>query len=932
MKIIIVDDNEDVRYILKKILAAENHQVHEAPNGRVALDLARNQPPDLIISDILMPEMDGFQFCREIRKDEALKNTPFVFYTATYTDAKDEQLALELGADRFIRKPMDGETFLKEIQNVAHHTTTGEIQASEPVIDEETKYLKRYNERLIQKLEKKILLLEKETASRRRAEEEWRAMFQAIGQMVFILDPRHGILEANDIVFEKLGLSKKQIIGKRCYELIHGTSQPPDNCPMVETLKTKQKVSSHLKIIKLEGDYLVTCTPVLNRDGEVEKTIHILTDISDIIKTEKKLIEGREQLRLATEAAHLGMWDYNPTTLGDTHFTDNWFTMLGYETDELPHTADTWKNLLHPDDHAQTFKLLNAHLEGKGPYRTNFRLRGKDGSYHWIHSAGSVVEWDDEGKPKRMTGVHLDVTEQKLAENKIRESEKRFATIFLANPAPIAITRLSDGRLVDVNDAWQKTTGYSKEEAVGRTAIDLNLWINPERRIKLSEDLKKSGKVRLEMQLRHRSGKTRDLLFAAESIRLEDETYMLSMALDITEQKRSESQQKEMQARLNQLQKMESIGNLAGGIAHDFNNILAAIIGFTELALDGVEKETNLEDNLQEIYSASKRAKDLVKQILAFARQSDEKRTPLQLKDTVREVVKFIRSTIPVSIEIRQNIQSDSRIMANATQIHQVLMNLCTNAAHAMEESGGVMKLSLKDVTVNSETFSIGLKQGNYVEIKVSDTGIGIDPKTIESIFDPYFTTKSPGQGTGMGLAVAHGIIESYGGYISVDSQLGKGSTFTIYLPTTGIRTTPRVDLTEHLPSGTERILFVDDELPIAKLASQILERLGYSVTTRTSSVEALALFQSKPDAFDLVITDMTMPNMTGDVLSSELMKIRPDMPVILCTGYSQKISDKSAAKIGIKAFTYKPIVKSELAETVRKILDETKLSAKDQL
>ena len=376
-----------------------------------------------------------------------------------------------------------------------------------------------------------------------------------------------------------------------------------------------------------------------------------------------------------------------------------------------------------------------------------------------------------------------------------------------------------------------------------------------------------------------------------------------------------------------QSQKMESIGNLAGGIAHDFNNILSSIIGFTELALDDAPRETALEDSLQEVRSAARRAKELVKQILAFARQSDENRSPIQPKLIIEEVLKFIRSTIPATIKIRQEIESDCLIMGNATQVHQLLMNLCANAADAMEDAGGVLRVSLKAVVVKKQDAlnSIGLEQGEYVEIAVADTGAGIAPDVIGSIFDPYFTTKGPGEGTGMGLAMVHGIVESYGGKITVDSRLGKGTAITIYLPVTGKRKSLRAYVPEQLPSGNERILFVDDEFTIAKMGSKVLTRLGYAVTTRTSSIEALELFREKPDAFDLVITDMTMPNLTGDRLAVELMKIRRDIPIILCTGYSKKISDETASGIGIKAFAYKPIVRADLASTVRKVLDDAR-------
>ena len=401
--------------------------------------------------------------------------------------------------------------------------------------------------------------------------------------------------------------------------------------------------------------------------------------------------------------------------------------------------------------------------------------------------------------------------------------------------------------------------------------------------------------------------------------------YQKELENKIEEISRQRVESQELTEKLHQSQKMESIGALAAGIDHDFNNILSAIIGFTQLSLDEVEEGTFIEDNLQEVYIAGLRAKDLVKQILAFARQSDEEMKPIQVDAIVGEVIKFIRSSIPTFIEIRQRIDTNSVIIGNPTQVHQIFMNLCTNAAHAMEENGGILEISMEDVLVDNNTHggTLDLAQGLYIEIKISDTGAGIAPDVVDFIFEPYFTTKAQGEGTGMGLAMVHGIVEEYGGKITVNTQLDKGTVFTIYLPISMQRKGRCSSASEELPTGTENILFVDDEVPIAKMGKQMLEKLGYSVTSITSSFEALELFRFKSDEFDMVITDMAMPKMSGEVLAVKLMKIRPDIPVILCTGYSSKISSETAKKIGIKAFAYKPIIKLDLARSIRKVLDE---------
>jgi signal transduction histidine kinase/ActR/RegA family two-component response regulator len=394
--------------------------------------------------------------------------------------------------------------------------------------------------------------------------------------------------------------------------------------------------------------------------------------------------------------------------------------------------------------------------------------------------------------------------------------------------------------------------------------------------------------------------------------------------IDITEYLKAIEEKEKAQAQLHQHQKMESIGNLAGGIAHDFNNLLASVIGFTELALGDVDSGTNLEGNLQEVLIASKRAKDLVARILAFARQTNEEVKPVQIRLIAKECLKLLRSSLPTTIEIKQEFNSEAAVLGNPTLLQQSLMNLATNAMHAMEENGGILTVKLSDVDLDAEQAKKHHlpKPGSYVKITVSDTGIGIPENAIQSVFEPYFTTKEPGKGTGMGLALVHGTIKKYGGTALVDSSPGQGTNFTILLPIINKLDTETTYQSAELPQGTEHILFVDDELAIAKMGRQLLERWGYDVTSRTSSIEALEFFRTKPHDFDLIITDMTMPNLTGDKLAVELIKIRRDIPIILCTGYSKKISEERASEIGIKAFVYKPFVTADFAKTVRKILD----------
>jgi signal transduction histidine kinase/ActR/RegA family two-component response regulator len=377
---------------------------------------------------------------------------------------------------------------------------------------------------------------------------------------------------------------------------------------------------------------------------------------------------------------------------------------------------------------------------------------------------------------------------------------------------------------------------------------------------------------------------------------------------------------------LQQVMKLQAIGTLAGGIAHDFNNILFPIVGYTELTMDDIPEDSQARQNLKEILKATNRAKELVQQILTFSRQNGQERKPLKVQFLIKEAVKLLRATIPSSIEIECNVDEFcGLIKGDPTQIHQIIMNLCTNAYHAMQETGGKLEVSLKEIDISYEQSveRVGMKVGKHIELIVKDSGHGMNPQVIERIFEPYYTTKEQGKGTGLGLSVIHGIVKNHGGDITVSSQPGKGSSFKVYLPIIDeVEEETQTDEPLIEINGKERILLIDDEQQIIDIERQILERLGYTVTSTTDSQEALEEFAAQPDHFDLVITDMTMPKMTGDQLAQRMMDIKPQIPVILCTGYNETISEEKALAMGIDKFVMKPVVKEELASTIRKVLD----------
>lgn len=381
-----------------------------------------------------------------------------------------------------------------------------------------------------------------------------------------------------------------------------------------------------------------------------------------------------------------------------------------------------------------------------------------------------------------------------------------------------------------------------------------------------------------------------------------------------------------LEQQLRQAQKMEAIGTLAGGIAHDFNNILSAIIGFTELTLEDLTENEYLTDNLNEVLIASGRAKDLINQILTFSRRSEKELKPISVTLVAKEIAKLLRATLPTTIDIKQNLTSDNLILADTTQIHQLIMNLCTNASHAMQETGGTLSLSTTVATIDMEATAKlpELQPGKYLKLVISDNGHGISEEIQERIFDPFFTTKKNGEGTGLGLSVVHGIVRSHNGAIRLESRKNVGTTFEIHFPIVEQQPVEYEQMNLQTSGGNEHILMVDDEPALVKAGARMLERMGYKVSTRLCSMEALELFSNVPHRFDLVITDLTMPHLTGEKFAAEVTKIRPDLPVIVCTGFGAALTMETAINSGIKAIINKPIEKQKLADTIRHALEGT--------
>ena len=523
-----------------------------------------------------------------------------------------------------------------------------------------------------------------------------------------------------------------------------------------------------------------------------------------------------------------------------------------------------------------------------------------------------------DGRVLGVIQISRDITLLLKSQKDLRDSEAKAHLILDTMPSGLYTVDM-DSKITFWNKHAQKITGFSSDMVIGKTCFEV-FGENDCGKACCLFDHKAPKPIHGKECMIHVSqgdmliSKNMDLLKDAAG----DTVGGLESFVDITRSRRLEAQ-------LLQVQKMEAIGSLAGGIAHDFNNILFPLLGYSEMLKEDLPHDSPLQSYVDEILNAGLRSKELVKQILTFSRQSDENLRPIKLQPIIKEVMKLIRSSIPTTIEIQQDVEPDcSAVVADPTQIHQIIMNLATNAYHAMEDSGGKLSVGLKQIRLEfNPSFLPELVPGEYALLCVSDTGIGIKKDIMDRIFNPYFTTKETGKGTGLGLSVVLGIVRTCKGDIRVYSEPGKGTTIKVYLPVINVIPNEASSTREEpLKCGTERILLIDDEAPVVQMEQQMLERLGYKVIVYTSSLDALGAFKAEPHAFDLIITDMTMPHMTGVQIADKIKKIRSDIPIILCTGFSHHIDKAKSFAMGIQGFVMKPVVMREMADVIRKLLD----------
>ena len=564
---------------------------------------------------------------------------------------------------------------------------------------------------------------------------------------------------------------------------------------------------------------------------------------------------------------------------------------------------------------------------GRVPTQYEYDAVRKDGSIVTVLNIARVVKWEGESA---IQNAVLDISDRKQAEQRVLDEKER-AENYLAIAGTMIVALNAVGTVTLVNRKGCEILGYDLIELLGINWIDM--VIPEEARVAARKEWKIiiSGETNpvqhLERTVVTKSGERRLIDWHLTVIRDSGDeiTGTLSSGEDISDRERAAREREHLQAQLRQAEKLKTIGTLAGGIAHDFNNILTPIIGYSHMALSEVPDDSQVHADIGRVVKAAGRAKELVNQILTFSRRGEFEMAPVRINTVVEDALKLIEASGAANVEIQFDIDADCPpVLGDQSQLHQVVMNLCTNAFSAMEKDGGVLSVSLETFEVDSKftRYRTNAFKGKYVKLRIGDTGVGMDAGALERIFEPFYTTRGVGEGTGMGLAMVHGIIASHGGEIFVDSQLGEGTTFDIYLPQTAEMVEEEGAGDETVPTGSERILFVDDEEEIGYLASQMLQKAGYSVTMETDSQEALERFRDRPEDFDLVVTDQAMPKLYGVKLAEEILKIRPGIPIILISGFADSITLESVQEKGIRDYIMKPLAGPELAQAIRHALD----------
>ena len=914
MKILIVDDNATNRKLLKVQLEAEGHIALEAEDGGKALDLLRQEMVDAIISDILMPRVDGYKLCYEIRKDPKLQTIPLIMYSASYTSPADEKFAHELGVDMFIKKPSEFFVIKDALQKVKHSEQY--LKPRYLKQQPELEVVREYSERLVAKLEEKLSELEKTT-------QELRHLSKAVEQTAdnIVITDKDGMIEYVNPAFEKLtGYTSDEVKGKTPRILKSGKQNDSFYEALWQVILDGRTFRAVFANKKKNGELYYeeqTITPLIDKQGKITHFVSSGRDITDRKRSEEQLAAAHSQLRHLLE--HSPAVIYTLAIEGDritpATVSANIERLLGYRVEEAK-KFDWWESSLHQDDRGKTLSGVAETIK-QGIFTCEYRVRHKQGHYVWVEDNRRVVR-DEDGKPVEIAGVWTDITERKRAEMKLKESENQFRLI-AENVADLIVLLDVNGNRIYNSPSYKHILG--DPESLKNTLSFNDIHPDDRERIKsIFFDTVKTGVGhRAEFRFIQKDGGIRDVESSGSAIFDENgKVYqILVVSRDVTEQKKIEAQ-------FLRAQRLESIGALAGGIAHDLNNVLSPIL----MSVDILKKRNKDEETqrfLSILESSALRGSGMIKQVLTFARGVEGERASVQCAHLIREMERIIAETFPKSIQLRVDLPKNLwTIFADATQLHQVFLNLCVNARDAMQ-NGGVLTISAENVMIdeNFAKMQINAKPGRHVVIRFTDTGMGIPANVIDKIFDPFFTTKEVGKGTGLGLSTTHSIVKSHSGFINVYSEVGKGTKFSVYLPAETMTKSEEIETDQiELANGQgELILIVDDEASIRDICRVTLEAYHYRVLTASDGTDAIIQFTKRMNDIRLVITDMVMPFMDGRATIRAINKLNPKVKIIATSGLTAEENSVDRHDLTIFSFLTKPYTAKTLLTTVAEAL-----------
>lgn len=745
------------------------------------------------------------------------------------------------------------------------------------------------------------------------------SFFNVIQDGVFVLDQEFTFVRVNRWMEEHYR-SQMPLVGEKVHHVFHNLENSCLECMDMASVDSGQVHVERLPCPSARTPdqwFEISMSRLEDDDGKVIGVIGHVKDVSARKEVQALLTDEANWLRILVEQSRDGIvvLDENGKVAASNH---QFAHMVGYRLEEI-HGLHVWEWDTQWDKE-QLLGMLQSVDDAGAHFET--RHRRKDGTFYDVEISTNGTVYRGQ---KLIFCVCRDITDRIIEQKRIEKA--LLLTQFSFDKASIGIFRTGDDeRILDVNEHICKRLGYNHGELCKMSIRDIDSSLSVEDRKLLWQSLNENGAINFETVHRRKDGTAMPVDVTTNLLEFEGNKYYLHFARDITDQKNEEKQKRIMETHLRQTQRMEALGTLAGGIAHDFNNILSAISGYAELAQLRSAANPKLRHYIDQIHMASVRAKNLVEQILTFSRKGKSEKRHVDIAGVLAETLNLVRATLPSTIEIRQHIKSDAgSLFADEPQIRQVIMNLCTNAYHAMQKDGGLLEVDLAPVAIgiyDSSVYPV-IRPGKYLKLVVADTGQGMDEDVLARIFDPYFTTKKSGERTGMGLSTVHGIVKDHGGSIKVYSRPGVGTTFQVFFPLVETEAHHSTTQTGIFSSGNGYILLVDDEKQLVEIGNEMLEGLGYLVETRANPIDAIDAFRVNPDKYDLIITDRTMPKMTGERLAKEIKTIRPDIPIILCTGFSANLSTDTLTEIGINEILMKPVTLNNLANSVRKVLGD---------